>query len=635
MNCYIKQILIFGNDGTSRCLKFTKGLNIVTGASKRGKSALIEIVDYCLCSSLNTIPKGKIESYAKLFCIVLRLKEGYLIIGRPAWKFDGATKIYVRFESDYSIIHKLNIDYFNDLPLLKIKGAGQDDIERYIGLRVVNPSPADAERKSGKASIRNMTPFLYQYQNLIASKHALFSKMEDVFKRKDILDQIPIFLGLVNDNYFSVKRQVDELKLKIKRLERDAERNAEEGSKYGDRLKELIENYYALINTTPPNLMTVQEVLTACKNLPGLADDYYLKTNTTRRYESVAMKLAEKQLELNSVNKKIKQIETVRDYASKTLVHHKNDLARGVAVTHDVVACPVCSQDVPAMLEESRKYVSAMESLNSEIASMANFARYDSEQIEALRSSRRELISQIRKLEGELKTLDVFEENFKKYKSLSDALNYYKVQIDFAVRVVGDIGVEDTSVLKELRRELKLLTKELSDYDFAKSISDAEANLSKWMSTLCGHLDFEDDFRPPNLKMKLDELSLAHVDKTFGTVALSDMGSGANWLAFHMAASMGMLRLFCNAPNSSVPSFLFLDQPSQVYFPDANSADSEDTDKVQELYVTLLREIHRIRAEVGFYPQVIVLDHAQNLNLGTYDFKKFVRADWHGGSALI
>ncbi|EJN34315.1 DUF3732 domain-containing protein [Pseudomonas sp. GM80] len=635
MNCYIKQIRIFGADGTSRLLRLTKGLNIVTGVSKRGKSALIEIVDYCLCSSLNTIPKGKIESYAKLFCIVLRLKEGYLVIARPAWKLDGASKIYVKFESDCSIIHKLNIDYFESLPLLKIKGAGQEDIERYIGLRVINPSPADADRKSGKASIRNMTPFLYQYQNLIASKHALFSKMDDVFKRKDILDQLPIFLGLVNDDYFSVKRQIDDLRLKIKRIERDAQRTAEESDKYGNRLKDHIENYYALINVSPPNMVTVQDALKAGKNLPGLAEDYYLKTDTTRRYESLGIKLLEKQEELSSANKKIKQIETVRDYAKKTLVHHRNDLARGVAVTHDMVTCPVCSQDVPEMLEESRKYVTAMDNLNSEIASMANFARYDSEQLESFRTTRRELISEIKKLEDDLKTLDLFEENFKKYKSLADALNYYKVQIDFSMRVVGEVGSEDASTLKELRNELKLLDKQFSEYDFANAIFQAETKLNKWMSTLCSHLDFEEEFRPPNLRMKLDELSLLHIDEKYGNVALSDMGSGANWLAFHLAASMGMLRLFCNSPDSSVPSFLFLDQPSQVYFPNPNSPNSEDTDKVQELYVTILREIHRIRPEVGFYPQVIILDHAQNLNLGKYNFKKFVRADWHGDNALI
>ncbi|UQS87910.1 DUF3732 domain-containing protein [Pseudomonas chlororaphis subsp. piscium] len=214
-------------------------------------------------------------------------------------------------------------------------------------------------------------------------------------------------------------------------------------------------------------------------------------------------------------------------------------------------------------------------------------------------------------------------------------MSYYKLQIDFAVRVVGDLNSSDTSVIKSLHSELKSLTVELSKYEFGNLISDFELKLNKWMSKLCGHLDFEDDFRPPNLRMKLDELSLSHFDKTFGSVALSDMGSGANWLAFHIAAAMGMLRLFCNAPESSVPSFLFLDQPSQVYFPDTYSSNSEDTAKVQELYITILREIHRIRADVGFYPQVIILDHAQNLNLGPYNFKKFVRADWHGEKALI
>jgi len=635
MNCYIKKIIIFGNDGTSRFLKLTKGLNIVTGASKRGKSALIEIVDYCLCASLNTIPKGKIESYAKLFCIILRLKDGHLIIARPAWKHEGSTKIYVHHERSSVAVRNLDLSYFEQLPLLKIKGAGQDDIEKYLGLRVINPTPLDSDRKSGKASLRNMTPFLYQYQNLIASKHALFSKMEDIFKRKDILDQLPIFLGLASDDYYSTKRQVDELKLKIKRLERETDKSTEESMKYGARLKDLLNNYYALVSLPVPKNESISEILKACKNLPELADDYYLKTDSTRRYESTAKKLADKQIELLGVNKKIKQIQTVQEYATKTLAHHKEDLARNVAIAHDIVICPICRQDVPNMLEEAVKYTNAMHSLNLEIASMANFARYDSEQLESLKTQRRNIIPEIKNLEEQIRTLDTFEKKLNEYKSLKEALSYYRVQIDFAVRVLGDLNDNDNSLIKSLNKELKELTIKLGKYEFGHAISEFESKLNKWMSSLCGHLDFEDDFRPPNLRMKLDELSLSHVDKIFGSVALSDMGSGANWLAFHIAAAMGMLRLFCNASESSVPSFLFLDQPSQVYFPDTYSSNSEDTAKVQELYITILREIHRIRSEAGFYPQVIILDHAQNLNLGSYNFKKFVRADWHGTKALI
>ncbi|UQS87911.1 hypothetical protein M5C90_19175 [Pseudomonas chlororaphis subsp. piscium] len=214
---------------------------------------------------------------------------------------------------------------------------------------------------------------------------------------------------MVTDDYFSTKRQVDELKLKIKRLERETDKNTEESLKYGARLKELLENYYALVNLPSPHLETVTGILKACKNLPELADDYYLKTDSTRRYELIGRRLADKQIELSNTNKKIKQIQTVREYANKTLVLHRADLARGVAVAQDNVICPICSQDVPTMLEEARKYANAMHNLNLEIASMANFARYDSEQLEALKSSRRNLLPEIKNLEEELKTLDVFE----------------------------------------------------------------------------------------------------------------------------------------------------------------------------------------------------------------------------------
>jgi len=44
----IRSISIFSNDGKRRDVNFKLGaLNIVTGASKTGKSALLDIVDYC------------------------------------------------------------------------------------------------------------------------------------------------------------------------------------------------------------------------------------------------------------------------------------------------------------------------------------------------------------------------------------------------------------------------------------------------------------------------------------------------------------------------------------------------------------------------------------------------------------
>jgi hypothetical protein len=54
------------------------------------------------------------------------------------------------------------------------------------------------------------------------------------------------------------------------------------------------------------------------------------------------------------------------------------------------------------------------------------------------------------------------------------------------------------------------------------------------------------------------------------------MGSGANWLYCHLALFLALHRYFASLGNAySIPSILFFDQPSQVYFPSILDNDTE------------------------------------------------------------
>lgn len=77
MKSYIKAIVIFSKNGEKRVVPLRQGVNIITGESKTGKSALVEIIDYCLCSSRCTIPKGKITDLLKMIRKSLRQLNGW------------------------------------------------------------------------------------------------------------------------------------------------------------------------------------------------------------------------------------------------------------------------------------------------------------------------------------------------------------------------------------------------------------------------------------------------------------------------------------------------------------------------------------------------------------------------------
>ena len=58
METLIKYIGLLDKDGKRHGVNLHAGLNIVTGRSSTGKSALIEIFDYCMGANVETIPKG-------------------------------------------------------------------------------------------------------------------------------------------------------------------------------------------------------------------------------------------------------------------------------------------------------------------------------------------------------------------------------------------------------------------------------------------------------------------------------------------------------------------------------------------------------------------------------------------------
>lgn len=107
----------------------------------------------------------------------------------------------------------------------------------------------------------------------------------------------------------------------------------------------------------------------------------------------------------------------------------------------------------------------------------------------------------------------------------------------------------------------------------------------------------------------------------------------------------GILEFFVSlGEKSTVPTILFLDQPSQVYFPatidtasEFNAKDlkqkegkeaDDDLRAVTNLFIQIANTLYSMQQKYGFMPQVIISDHADNLNLGKYDFNNYVVCRW-------
>ena len=75
MKTLLKFIGLFDHQERVHGVELKAGLNLITGRSSTGKSSLIEIFDYCMASSENTIPHGVIKENATMFFLWLTINQ--------------------------------------------------------------------------------------------------------------------------------------------------------------------------------------------------------------------------------------------------------------------------------------------------------------------------------------------------------------------------------------------------------------------------------------------------------------------------------------------------------------------------------------------------------------------------------
>lgn len=85
MKFQLLKLIIWPKSNTfpPRIVDFKPGkVNVVTGASRTGKSAIIPIVDYCLASSDCFIPIDTIRNYASWYGVVFQTETEQVLISR-------------------------------------------------------------------------------------------------------------------------------------------------------------------------------------------------------------------------------------------------------------------------------------------------------------------------------------------------------------------------------------------------------------------------------------------------------------------------------------------------------------------------------------------------------------------------
>jgi hypothetical protein len=195
--------------------------------------------------------------------------------------------------------------------------------------------------------------------------------------------------------------------------------------------------------------------------------------------------------------------------------------------------------------------------------------------------------------------------------------------------------LEDTSDLhveiQQLSERIKTIEGEISEETIQEKTLSILSIISNDMSIWSRELRLEHSEYPLRLDIKKLQVVADTVD---GPVSMDRMGSGENWVGYHLIAHFALHKWFVTK-NRPIPRFLFIDQPSQVYFsPDKDldwlSRDLRDEDR--EAVGRMFKLAYSLTQELSPDVQIIITDHA---DINEDWFQNSIIERWRQGKKLI
>jgi hypothetical protein len=300
---------------------------------------------------------------------------------------------------------------------------------------------------------------------------------------------------------------------------------------------------------------------------------------------------------------------------------------------HDDRQCPLCE--------------SILQTPVPAVAQMARSLREVSNQLQAVEMENPRLQVRLIGLQSEEELLGTkLRENQQRMNERLRENEILKVQQDnfiLQARTIGKIAqyldtatnAQDDSAVSqavETARSRVAILEQALNVENAQEKVDTYLNLiGRYMSTYSGELDLE--HRGNQLRLDIRNLTVI-ADTLDGPVPLYRMGSGENWVGYHVLAHLALHKWF-RQKQRPVPSFLIFDQPSQAHYPPERDAEGsinalKDEDKTAVLQ--LFKLISTAAQELAPGLQIIVMDHA---DLKDSWFETAVVERWRSGMKLI
>ncbi|GGH00201.1 DUF3732 domain-containing protein [Silvibacterium dinghuense] len=622
-----KLILWSRNNAAPRVVEFQPGVvNVISGASKTGKSAVVPIIDYCLGSDKCSIPVGVIRENCSWFGIVIDTLEGQKLLARREPGDQQNTGDMFLLEAPTVDVPAIIDGKSTNVDVVKAM------LNRLSGLTSLDFEPGPDVGFKSRPSFRDLMAFTFQPQNIVANPDVFFFKT-DLTEHKEKLKTIfPYVLGAVTAEILQARFELDRLNRNLRRKESELRDLVNASSAW--RLEaqswvrqaielgllpsdQLISEDWNTILDLLRNITSGTEVM-ANPTLAGI-DVALNRLELLRSEESVvALSLSEHRNRLNELRRLLESSE-----AYGGAIRMQRDrlgiadwLRKLTAENQQAELDPIASLE-SAGPERLETLCNALDALEVRLRSHPNFSDTLDKEVIRQRAATETVLERLSAIRQEASILEHSSQEAQEIRNKFDRTERFLGRLDQALQLY-DKADQSSGVREEiatLRSQIATLQAIVSDSEIRRKLRNALDQVETIASRCVSKLDAEWPDAP--VKLIVDELTVKVVRGNRDDY-LWEIGSGANWLAYHMAMTLALQRFFLSEPHHPVPAILIYDQPSQVYFPKTAARPNEAATDVpwRDQDIVAVRKVFELLSEEVLLAtgrlQIIVLDHADD-----------------------
>lgn len=614
----IKKILLWSNDFEKKEIDLSyDGITVIIGDSKAGKSALISIIDYCLASSECDIPVGPIRNSCSWFGILLKLGNSDVLLARKCPS--GAN---VSNDMSFHILEN------EEIPSEIYKNITRNEVKNYFNEYFELTNLAIDENDFTKEyvpSFRDTIGINFFPQDLLLNKNYYFYKQDISIHDKHLKFMFPYFMGVLTMQDVVNKKEYDNILRMVSLLSKSNSKNVKVLTKWEMDSKEKILKAMELGVT---QLVEIPDAFEdRIKELKKVQENILNKRINTTRYnlsninsELEKLQISESKLysEIFVLNKKLYEIRRHRTSIDKYSEENSNFkdskrisewilndeyLQSEVVRTNDSYANMIYNQIVNALRKEEVGilfYENIKVSLDKEYYMLLEEEQKLIDKLDYVRKCIKKFVNE----SSEIKmNLDILEELYRYVGELDNYIKLYEIMLNDSTL---DEQLTDLNIKKSYYESL------IDESIISDKYDSFDMYLKGTLETILDNLNVEYKGEMVWFDSKKIEFKFAC---TKSGVSLSKIGSGSNFVEYHVAMAF-LLHIYIQncVKHKCTFDFIFLDQPSEAYFPSKEENAQEKTDKEKNndnlCLKAMFKTISNLRDYHASSLQVVVTEHA-------------------------